>query len=70
MGPTTVLVPLEVSGGLPQIEVTLNGQGPYKFLVHPGVPVTGIKEKLAKELSLEGEETGESTAEARRVVIR
>jgi hypothetical protein len=67
--PSTVMVPLTVSNGFPQIEVTLNGKGPFTFLVHPGAPATGITRKLASELGLESRKEEDSTDDLRRVVI-
>lgn len=50
---STVTVPLDLTKGLPVVQVTLNGKGPYNFALDTGAAGTVISESLAQELNLE-----------------
>ena len=45
-------VPLELRAGIPIVEVYLNGEGPYRFLLDTGTAVVAVDKKLATELNL------------------
>jgi hypothetical protein len=48
-----VAVPMTLLGGRPQVSVTLNGKGPFNFLLDTGAQGTIISDSLAEELNLE-----------------
>lgn len=51
--PLIVRVPLSfASNGMPLMQLTINGKGPYRFLIDTGAFSSLIRESLAKELSL------------------
>jgi hypothetical protein len=47
-----VTVPMIDFGGRPMVEVTINGKGPYPFILDTGADLTGIDDSLAQELAL------------------
>jgi hypothetical protein len=47
-----VTVPMLDIGGRPMVDVTINGKGPYPFILDTGAGFTGIDETLATELNL------------------
>ena len=51
---TCAVVPLDVSGAIPVIDVMINGKGPYRFGIDTGAQGMGrISEDLAAQLGLE-----------------
>jgi hypothetical protein len=50
--PDGVTVPMLDIGGRPMVDVTINGKGPYPFILDTGADFTGIDETLAAELNL------------------
>jgi hypothetical protein len=57
---TAVIIPMELRAGRPVIHVTLNGAGPFLFLVSPQAETTLIDKALAAKLGLKAasRETG------------
>ena len=51
-----VIVPMDDMGGRPLIEVTINGKGPYRFILDTGAVATVVSEDLSRELSLSAPE--------------
>jgi aspartyl protease len=47
-----IILPMELVAGRPVVRLTVNGNGPYAFLVSTGATTTMIDEKLAAELLL------------------
>lgn len=47
-----IVLPMELVAGRPVIRMTINGKGPYAFLVSTGAQTTVIDQKLAEELQL------------------
>src|SRR5262245_5314381 len=47
-----IVLPMELVAGRPVVRLTVNGKGPYAFLVSTGATTTMIDEKLAAELLL------------------
>src|SRR5678816_4212087 len=49
-------VPVEMWAGVPTVQVTVNGRGPYRFVVDTGsTPAAGFSTALARELGLPAE---------------
>jgi hypothetical protein len=50
---TEVSVPMELFGNRPVVEVSINGKGPYKFILDTGAAGTILAQSLADELKLQ-----------------
>ncbi len=50
--PGSTTVPMLDLGGRPTVDVTIDGKGPYPFMLDTGADFTGIDETLATELGL------------------
>jgi hypothetical protein len=48
-----ISIPMRDSGGRPVIELRINGQGPFRFLLDTGAPVSILDADLSRELNLE-----------------
>ena len=53
LGRETVTVPMKLVMNRPTVEVKVNGQGPYLFVLDTGAGTNVLDPKLAKELGLE-----------------
>jgi hypothetical protein len=51
-----VIVPMQDMGGRPMIEIMINGEGPYRFILDTGAVATVVSEDLGRELSLSAPE--------------
>ena len=47
-----VTVPMQDMGGRPVVELTINGKGPYRFILDTGALTTVVSDELSRELSL------------------
>ncbi len=61
--PTPVVIPLELLANRPLVRVTVNGQGPFAFLIAPEDRQTRIAPELAEALKLRSEKNVELTVE-------
>jgi predicted aspartyl protease len=52
-GPFAATAPFEVSTGRPMIQLTVNGKGPYPFVLDTGAPGLIVRPDLVEELGLE-----------------
>jgi predicted aspartyl protease len=52
-GPLAATAPFEVSTGRPMIQLTVNGKGPYPFVLDTGAPSLILRPALVEELGLE-----------------
>ena len=52
-GPLATTVPFKVSTGRPMVELTVNGEGPYPFVLDTGAPGLIVRPELVEELGLE-----------------
>jgi predicted aspartyl protease len=52
-GPLAATAPFEVSSGRPMVELTVNGEGPYPFVLDTGAPGLIVRPELVEELELE-----------------
>ena len=50
--PNGVTVPMQDMGGRPVVELTINGKGPYRFILDTGATTTVVSDELSSELSL------------------
>jgi hypothetical protein len=48
-----IVIPMELLASRPLVRATVNGQGPFAFVVRPESPTTQIDRKLAEALKLE-----------------
>ena len=48
----TTSVPMRLVEGLPVVQVTLNGNGPYDFVVDTGSNITRVQSQLLSQLSI------------------
>ncbi len=60
LGDQIVKVPFQLVKGMPVVEVMVNGQGPYRFVLDTGAEMTCISERLEEEVGF-GEPKGEVT---------
>ena len=51
--PSGVTLPMRDFGGRPVVEVRINGNGPFAFILDTGASITVVDQELAKELSLD-----------------
>ncbi|KKK82244.1 hypothetical protein LCGC14_2805310, partial [marine sediment metagenome] len=56
-----VRVPLDLRRGDPTVEVFVNGQGPYRFLVDTGCSTTIISERICKEAGFSNVRSAKAT---------
>jgi hypothetical protein len=49
---TESILPMELFGGRPVVSVTIDGKGPFKFILDTGADVTVLDQGLAEELHL------------------
>jgi hypothetical protein len=73
--PQPVAIPMELMSGRPVIRVTVNGQGPYAFLIAPEDQATQIDRELAdalkfKELVKEAEKATEKAEKAAKDLVK
>ena len=47
-----VTVPMQDMGGRPVVELSINGKGPYRFILDTGALTTVVSDELSRELSL------------------
>jgi hypothetical protein len=47
-----VTVPMQDMGGRPVVELSINGKGPYRFILDTGAVTTVLSDELSRELSL------------------
>jgi hypothetical protein len=47
-----VTVPMQDMGGRPVVELSINGKGPYRFILDTGAVTTVVSDELSRELSL------------------
>ncbi len=59
--PATVIVPMVGSKTLPLVNVSINGKGPYRFLLDTGANVTLLQMRVADELRLPVLRPGDSS---------
>jgi predicted aspartyl protease len=52
-GPLAATAPFEVSTGRPMVQLTVNGEGPYPFVLDTGAPGLIVRPELVDELGLE-----------------
>lgn len=48
-----VTVPMDLTSGIPVVQLTVNGKGPYPFVVDTGAAGTVLSDSLAQELGLQ-----------------
>ena len=60
LGDQIVKVPFQLVKGMPVVEVMVNGQGPYRFVLDTGAEMTCISERLEEEVGF-SEAKGEVT---------
>ena len=73
--PETITIPMELMAGRPVIRVTVNGQGPYAFVIAPEDQATVIDRELAealkfKELVKEAEKAAEKADKAAKDLVK
>ncbi len=49
----TVAIRMDTEPGRPMVELEVNGQGPYRFVVDTGSPLSVLDERIAEQLGLE-----------------
>ena len=74
-GSEPVAIPMELMSGRPVVRVTVNGQGPYAFLIAPEDQATQIDRELAdalkfKELVKEAERATEEAEKAAKELVK
>jgi hypothetical protein len=47
-----VTIPMQDMGGRPVVDLTINGKGPYRFILDSGAVTTVVSDQLSRELSL------------------
>src|SRR5690348_14656944 len=47
-----VTIPMQDMGGRPVVELRINGEGPYRFILDTGATATVVSDELSRELSL------------------
>lgn len=65
----SLTVPIHLAGGVPYVDVTVNGHGPYPFLLDTGAPETGMALHLCEDLALPRLGTREYTYDSRDLRI-
>src|ERR1700759_120273 len=48
----TTAVPIRMVGGVPVVQVTLNGKGPYDFILDTGANYSAVQRKILAQLSI------------------
>ena len=54
-GVDSLVIPMNMAGGHVSLDVSVNGKGPYRFLLDSGAGTTFISEELGRELGLESQ---------------
>ena len=62
-------VPLKMRGPAPSVEVTINGQGPYRFLINLGASTPRLSAKTIDALGMDGEAASGKTFEVNSLTI-